>query len=46
MLTIGGGLKKNQQRVFTKMWIERAIGLDLTIHVNEIHVTCKLDPNK
>ena len=33
-------------RISQKMWIERTIGLDLTIHVNQSHVTCKLDSNK
>ena len=52
MLTIAdkgdGVLKKYQQRVVmgTKMRIERRIDLDLTIYVNQSHVTCKLDPNK
>ena len=52
MLTIadkGGGVLKNINKGFLwvqKMWIERRIGLDLTIHVNQSHVTCKLDPNK
>ena len=49
MLTIadkgGGVLKKYQQRVVmgTKMRIEWRIDLDLTIHVHQSHVTCKLD---
>ena len=30
----------------TKMWMERTIDLDLTIHNNQSHITCKLDPNK
>ena len=52
MLTIadkgGGVLKKYQQRVVIgkKMRGERRIDLDLTIHVHQSHVTCKLDPYK
>ena len=53
MLTIadkrgGGGLKNFQKRVLLsqKMWIERRIESYLTIHVNQSHVTCKLDPKK
>ena len=52
MLTIadkgGGVLKKYQQMVVMgkKMRGERRIDLDLTIHVHQSHVTCKLDPYK
>ena len=44
----GGVLKKYQQRVVIgkKMRGERRIDLDLTIHVHQSHVTCKLDPYK
>ena len=44
----GGVLKKYQQMVVMgkKMRGERRIDLDLTIHVHQSHVTCKLDPYK
>ena len=40
-----GGLG-SENFMWIKMWIERGIDLDFTIHDKQSHITCKLDHNK